>query len=696
MGKKKKKWIQESPVTNNLKGIVWTAIFLSLLVPLIYSLKSVFPFVAPRAFFFMAMVQIMFFTWIVLAIKNKRYRPKMSPVTVSFAAFLIAMTLSTVFGADPFHSFWSNYERMSGLLIHIYLFAFFLVLASVIKTEKHRMTIIGLMAPIASIVALISIAHNFGVIELANHFQNGSTLANTSFMGSYLLVVVFFCLYGMIKSDNLWKKYYLINFIIISSGIMLNSGGRAMKGAFLAGMLLLGLLYLAFNERKSILNYVSRFFLLLGIGASVFIGISAFNEGSLVREKISGLHGMSARFLVWDMAWEGFKENPILGLGPDNFRLAFEKEFDPALRVMDGGEIWFDRAHNGVFDLLVTVGGLGTILFFVMFMTALFVFWREYLKEKRIDIWAPAIFTSLFAAYFIQNLTVFDMISSYMLLFVMLSFAASLAPEREITDDFESSRPVTIPLIIASLMLLITGSYFIISPYRANLNASIVIKDPIFYPRIEYYEKAFKGPIGRNATTFSFAEKLIINDQKVGLEKEEKEIVIERMKFMIERIEELIEGEPKLFKEHWIAGRMYNEYYNYHLLQEIMHGDPAQKSELIEEAKEVNLRARELITKAIEISPRNQQGYWDMAQVEVNAGNIHIFLGEIELATKKFEEAFLLTEKAVELEPRNLEAQIKMLMVADEVVMDSDLVRKKALEALEINPSWELELEKYL
>ncbi len=695
MGKKKKS-IQESPATNNLKGIVWIAIFLSLLVPLIYSTKAVFPFNAPRAFFFMAMVQVMFFTWIVLAIKNKRYRPKMSPVIVSFTTFLAVMTLSTVFGADPFYSFWSDYERMSGLLMHIHLFAFFLVLALVIKTEKHWITVVGLITPIASIVALISMAHNFGVIELPNYFQNGSTLGNTSFMGSYLLVVVFFCLYGLIKSDIHWKKYYLINFVIISSGIMFNSGGRAMKGGFLAGMLLLGLLYLAFYERKSILKYVSRFFLVLGIGASVFIGVFTFNEGSIVREKIEGFHGMSARFLVWDMAWEGFKESPILGLGPDNFRLAFEKEFDPALRVMDGGEIWFDRAHNGVFDLLVTVGGLGTILFFVMFMTALFVFWREYLKEKRIDIWAPAIFTSLFVAHFIQNLTVFDMISSYMLLFVMLAFAASLAPEREVADDFESSRPVTIPIIIASLMLLITGSYFIISPYRANLSASIVIKDPISSSKIEYYESALKSPIGKNAIIFSFAERLVVNNQKAELEGKEKEIVIERMKFMIEKLEELIEGEPKLFKEHWMAGRMYNEYYNYHLLQEIMYGDPAQKNELMEEAKEVNLRARELITKAIEISPKNQQGYWDMAQTEVNTGNIHIFSGEIESATKKFEEAFLLTEKAMKLEPRNLEAQIKMLMVADEVVMDSDLVRKKALEALEINPSWELELEKYL
>ncbi len=693
MGKKQR--IYETDITKFLKTIIWFALSLSFLVPLIYSLQAIFPFAAPRAFFFMGAVQLAFFTWVVLAIRNGNYRPKPDPVTIAVSAFIGAMALSTIFGADPFHSFWSSYERMSGLLMHLHLFAFFLVLSSIVKGKEDWIKLIGWIVPIASIVSLISLAHNFGLIQLPAYFQNGSTLANTSFMGSYLLVVAFFCLYGLIKSWDSKKTFFGINFLIIVSAIMFNSGGRAMKGAFLAGMILLFILYLAFANRNRIVNLFSRLALIVGLLASLYVGLFAFTEGHLVRDKIEGLHGMSARFLVWEMAWEGFMERPLLGLGPESFPLAFERNFDPQLRMMDGGEIWFDKAHNAVFDSLVTVGALGTILFFGMFLTALFLLWREFFKRDS-EIWAPAIFTSLFVAHFIQNLTVFDMISSLMLMFAMLAFVSSSAPEREISDGRESLNSITGPAIVAGLVFLVTLNIFVIPPYRANLSASVALNSPAEVPATEYYERAFAGPIGRNSTIFSIAEKLITNQAKAGLRGKEREVVIEKMEFMIERMEEAIDREPMMFKEHWMTGRMYNEYYNYHLLQEIMYGDPAEKPDLVEEAREVTLRAKELITTALEISPRNQQGYWDLVQAEVNMGNIHIFSGEPELSNNRFKRAFSLSEEAVALEPRDIEAQKKLLQVAKEVIMDPDLVREKLDEALAIDPSWESALEAYI
>ena len=61
-----------------------------------------------------------------------------------------------------------------------------------------------------------------------------------------------------------------------------------------------------------------------------------------------------ARFTVWGMAIQGFKENPVLGYGEENFNLVFNKYYDPRIYNQ---EQWFDRAHNVFLDWLIA-GGL--------------------------------------------------------------------------------------------------------------------------------------------------------------------------------------------------------------------------------------------------------------------------------------------------------------------------------------------------
>ncbi len=693
MGNRKKVYLNDADKV--LKTIVWFFLLASFLVPLIYDLEALFPFVAPRAFFFMAVVQAAFFAWVVLAVRNGNYRPKAEPVTIAVSAFIGTMALSTLLGANPFHSFWSNYERMSGLLIYLHLFVFFLVLSSTIKGKEQWIKLIGWIVLIASIVSSVSLTHNFGLIKLPVYFQDGSTLANTSFMGSYLLAASFFCLYGLITSRSTKQIFFGTNFVIITSAIMLNPGGRAMKGAFLIGMLLFLLLYLAFANRNRAIKIISRLVLVVGLLASLYIGFFAFVEGSFVREKIEGLRGMSARFLVWEMAWEGFRERPLLGWGPENFPLVFEKEFTPQLRILDAGEVWFDRAHNVVFDSLVTVGALGTILFFGMFLTALTLLWMKFFQKNGSEIWTPAVFTSLFVAHFVQNLTVFDMLSSSMLTFTLLAFVSSLSPERELSDERESP-PILGVALIAAAFLIVTLNIFVMLPYRANLSASVVLNVPVEVPVMEHYQKAFAGPIGRNDTIFLVAEGLIRNQRKYELEGVEKEVVIRKIEFMLKTMERAIDKEPRLFREHWLTGRMYNEYYHFYLLPEIMRAAPAFETDFVKEAREVILRAKKLFSTGLEISPRNQQGYWDLVQAEVNMGNIYIFSGQPELSDERFRRAFALAEKAVELEPRYLGGQINLLQVAQEVIRNPALVRKKADEALAIDPSWKPILERYI
>ena len=74
--------------------------------------------------------------WLVLMLFDARYKPKKSWVLAMLAIFVGVVALSSIFGENFYRSFWSNYERMEGLVTYLHLLAYFLVLAGMLKTEK--------------------------------------------------------------------------------------------------------------------------------------------------------------------------------------------------------------------------------------------------------------------------------------------------------------------------------------------------------------------------------------------------------------------------------------------------------------------------------------------------------------------------------------------------------------------------------
>src|ERR1019366_6418035 len=47
------------------------------------------------------------------------------------------------------------------------------------------------------------------------------------------------------------------------------------------------------------------------------------------------------RFPAWEVGFKAFLENPILGWGPENYSVGFNKHYNASV-----GSEWWDRAHN--------------------------------------------------------------------------------------------------------------------------------------------------------------------------------------------------------------------------------------------------------------------------------------------------------------------------------------------------------------
>src|SRR5688572_14827432 len=97
-----------------LRYIAIGGIFLIPFVPLIISPSLFFPFITGKNFAFRIIVEIIFFAWLILALRDSAYRPKVSWISYALLFFLAVVGIADIFSENAFKSFWSNFERMEG------------------------------------------------------------------------------------------------------------------------------------------------------------------------------------------------------------------------------------------------------------------------------------------------------------------------------------------------------------------------------------------------------------------------------------------------------------------------------------------------------------------------------------------------------------------------------------------------------
>ena len=123
--------------------------------------------------------------------------------------------------------------------------------------------------------------------------------------------------------------------------------------------MLAGILRLAIGKDPKAKLFGRGILTILTIGAFliIFLSILPGNSVSRAMEKGFGEGTVHGRIVVWEIAWKGFLDRPLLGWGPENFGLAFARHYNPCLGSSQcAPEVWFDLAHNIVLDTLTETG----------------------------------------------------------------------------------------------------------------------------------------------------------------------------------------------------------------------------------------------------------------------------------------------------------------------------------------------------
>ena len=454
-----------------LRNIIFVGLFLIPFIPFLVSSAFFFPFITTKAFAWRIIIEIVFAAWVLLTLLDTDYRPKKSLILYAILSFLVIIGLADLFGIAPVKSFWSNFERMEGFVTLLHLGMFFMVISSVFKEVDWKRWWNTTLAA-SFVMVLFSVLQ---IIGLKTINQGGArvdgTLGNAIYLAVYMLSHIFIAILFLWRERKSIALRWVYGLLILTQAFVLYY--TATRGAILGllgGLFIVAVLNIRNREdqivRKASISVLVGFVVL--IGGFILIRNSEFVISSPVLSRFSSLAtenlNRQGRYFVWPMAFEGFKERPLLGWGQENFSYVFQEHYSPEMFHL---EPWFDRAHNIFLDWAVSGGLLGLLSYLALYVALLFSIWKKSMNLSHAE---RSILTGLVAAYFFHNFFVFDHLISYILFFSLLAYVHYRNSGKIFWEkSFAEIQVRNIILSVVSILLLLSLYFANVKPIIANI-----------------------------------------------------------------------------------------------------------------------------------------------------------------------------------------------------------------------------------
>ena len=472
----------------SLVRILKIGVYLSPLVLFVFWKQIISPFVVPRIAIFQIFIELLALVWLTLIIKYPAYRPRLTILTIALLGLIGALCISAVFGINPERSFWSVIDRGLGLIALMHFFLFYLILQS-IRDQLNWQRYLSYQFYISLAVALAAVIQkiNPSALLASDSSRPGGVLGNPAFLAGYLIIAL---------SIGAWLAYchpkrsvrllLLCGVAFEAVVIFLGETRGAIIGLVVGAAVLL--IYFAakkmrpFSFSYSILKNIPALFIIVSI---LFGGVFFVTRTAQVWTRVPGLSrlaqlsvdsAVSNRLIVWNIALKAFVDRPLTGWGPENFRYAFDRHYDPVLMRAGQSETYWDKPHSIPLELLATGGSIGFIAYGALLVCA-FVALRR-LHARRFAIFG----TAMLAAYIVQGFFIFDSFGTYFMLMIFLAYVDYLYAQ---DHQLVSSRPVvSMPGVVWYSVAAVTA---VAAAYLIGTNVQILQAASYQYQGINYF-----------------------------------------------------------------------------------------------------------------------------------------------------------------------------------------------------------------
>jgi O-antigen ligase len=479
-------------------------------------------------------------------------------------------------GLNPDYSFWSNFERMEGYVTLAHVFMYFLIVSSVFNTKKlweYFLNYIVATSFIHAFYALLQFGGQAKVSMTADRIDG--TFGNAIYLAGFMLLSLFISIYlWMQRSDKSWAKYFYGSAIILQIITIFLTGTRGAILGLGAGVFVALVSYVILEPKRKILRYgLLSFLIVVALFVTVVFGFkdSALVQNTVALKRMSEISlesgTVQARLINWGIAWNAVKERPLLGYGQGNYSIIFDKNYDIRLWSQEN---WFDRSHSLVMDWLIAGGFLGFIAYLSIILSAIVYVWKS--KDVFSNQEKSAL-TAFFVGYFIHTSFVFDNITSYMLLFIVLGLIHSrVSTHFKFCEKYNLSKNISAALIF---IVAVTTPYMV---WAVNSNSYLQNREIIKAMQIknstdveqslQYFQSALKREsLGQQEAILQFMSLAI----KVASSPEvSDEIKAKFYESVFYEVNKYISENPDDARSMYIAGQYFAQIGNYQFAEDLM------------------------------------------------------------------------------------------------------------------------------
>ncbi len=724
-------------------------VYLTLLIPLLVFQNLLFPFITSKAFYFRILVEILLVIYILFIFQYREYVPKKNFLTIAILIFAAVLILTSFTGVDFNLSFWGDIERMEGAFGFLHLATYFFIIISVFKDKKEWKKLLNVFLFSSIALCFYGLGQKMGIKSflLSNDSRISATLGNSAYLGAFMLFGMAVASLLLLKTQNKILKIFYFFAVLLQVFILVLTGTRGAYVGLVFGLLAVSILYIFLSPIKKT-RYISA-------GALIFMVVGAVillsNTNAPVIRNNKYLYRFShfsfqdatwnTRLISWKAGWQGFQEKPILGVGSGNYAYFFDKYFTPSFYTFTAQQTYFDHAHNTIVDIAVTSGIIGLLSYLAIWVAIIFYLIKSF-REENITLNEFLIITFLLAAYFVQNIFVFDCLATFIAFFIIIGYisyehywsgaGASITGQYSVHAKFN---PVlAVALSVFSLFLIFQ---FNLKPARAMIEsvqgqAQIAYNNDLLSGYAQYKKSLENNTILDRDIRASFIN-ILISDAYTYIKSVPQEKLLQVIDFAISEGEKNLKlnGEDAMMNLQ--QGQLYDIKANLSKSKlDLAQGEEYLKKALASSPERLQIffilaqnkliggkykEAIDILEKARGMNPKYSESYVNLSRAYAISGdndNSFLMMGKaislgynnlnkenldalITYFTQKkdYELLVILYNKSIGLDPKNGKLYAKLAVVYKELGRVEE-ARTAVEKSVELEPSFRGDAEKFL
>ena len=292
-------------------------------------------------------------------------RIPVSPVFVTFYAVVAVEALTTVTAENQYVAIYGEVGRYLGLTTHAVLGLIALAIAVSIDYPRRVPWLAWTIGTAAALAGLYAIQQALGRdpiqwVDFDPRVRPFSTFGNADFYGQFLAVIAIACAAVLVFArQRLWVMGIVALLAVMNVGLMLVVQTRGSFLGIAAGAVVIAPLWLrrAGLSRRVLI----RFALATAVAAAALVVMLVTTPlGGRLLDIGRGI-GLRDRVLLYQSAFQMFLDHPFLGVGFENFAVAYPRYQQAEWFAIAGMNTTNTSAHDWVLHVAATTGIVGLL-----------------------------------------------------------------------------------------------------------------------------------------------------------------------------------------------------------------------------------------------------------------------------------------------------------------------------------------------